>query len=193
MENSIYRKLVALVSSYKGKVMLNFAYSWGAAIVIAGALFKLTYLPGANLMIWIGMGTEVLVFFVSAFDLPKKESTAPTATHAGQEHVAPIAQTATPSGILAEAIQQRVPDMTITDKDITDSSNRLKAMNETIQRFNTQLTAITAMYEMQLKTASSQIGTMDNVHEQMKRMATQIEQLNRVYERMLQALNNPKN
>lgn len=43
-----------------------------AAIVIAGTLFKLTHLPGANLMLWIGMGTEVLVFFISAFDLPRK-------------------------------------------------------------------------------------------------------------------------
>ena len=44
---------------------MNYAYSWGAAIVIAGTLFKLTHLPGANLMLWIGMGTEVLVFFIS--------------------------------------------------------------------------------------------------------------------------------
>ena len=48
--------------SYRGKVIMNYAYSWGAAIVIAGTLFKLTHLPGANLMLWIGMGTEVLVF-----------------------------------------------------------------------------------------------------------------------------------
>lgn len=58
------------MASYRGKVILNYAYSWGAAIVILGTLFKLTHLPGANYMLWIGMGTEVLVFFVSAFDLP---------------------------------------------------------------------------------------------------------------------------
>ncbi len=58
------------MGSYRGKVILNYAYSWGAAIVILGALFKLTHVPGANLMLWIGMGTEVVVFFISAFDLP---------------------------------------------------------------------------------------------------------------------------
>lgn len=71
------QRMQDFMSSYRGKVILNYAYSWGAAIVIAGTLFKLTHLPGANLMLWIGMGTEVLVFFVSAFDLPRKTPTAP--------------------------------------------------------------------------------------------------------------------
>lgn len=49
---------------------MNYAYSWGASIVILGALFKLTHLPGGNFMLFIGMGTEVVVFFLSAFDRP---------------------------------------------------------------------------------------------------------------------------
>ncbi len=60
------------MSSYTGKVILNYAYSWGAAVVILGALFKLTHLPGGNLMLFIGMGTEVIVFAISAFDKPYK-------------------------------------------------------------------------------------------------------------------------
>ena len=68
------QKLQDFMASYRGKVIMNYAYSWGAAIVIAGTLFKLTHLPGANLMLWIGMGTEVLVFFISAFDLPRRQT-----------------------------------------------------------------------------------------------------------------------
>lgn len=68
------QKLQDFMASYRGKVIMNYAYSWGAAIVIAGTLFKLTHLPGANLMLWIGMGTEVLVFFISAFDLPSRQT-----------------------------------------------------------------------------------------------------------------------
>ena len=52
------QKLQDFMASYRGKVIMNYAYSWGAAIVIAGTLFKLTHLPGANLMLWIGMGTD---------------------------------------------------------------------------------------------------------------------------------------
>ena len=43
------QKLQDFMASYRGKVIMNYAYSWGAAIVIAGTLFKLTHLPGANL------------------------------------------------------------------------------------------------------------------------------------------------
>src|SRR3990172_5192502 len=43
---------------------MNYVYSWGAAVVIAGALFKILHWPGANVMLIVGMGTEVLVFFV---------------------------------------------------------------------------------------------------------------------------------
>lgn len=53
-----------------GQTFLHYAYNWGAAVVILGALFKLTHISGANFMLFLGMGTEVLVFFLSAFDRP---------------------------------------------------------------------------------------------------------------------------
>lgn len=58
------------MDSVAGQTFMNYAYSWGAAVVILGTLFKLTHLPGANTMLFIGMGTEVFVFFISAFDRP---------------------------------------------------------------------------------------------------------------------------
>ena len=64
------KRLQDWMDSIAGKTFLNYAYSWGAAIVILGALFKLTHLPLANIMLFIGMGTEVFVFFISAFDRP---------------------------------------------------------------------------------------------------------------------------
>lgn len=51
-----------------GQTFMQYAYSWGAAIVIAGTLFKLTHIAGANLMLFIGMGTEIFVFFIAAFE-----------------------------------------------------------------------------------------------------------------------------
>ncbi len=58
------------MDSKAGQMFLNYAYSWGAAIVILGALFKLTHIHGADLMLFIGMGTEVIVFFLSGFERP---------------------------------------------------------------------------------------------------------------------------
>jgi gliding motility-associated protein GldL len=43
-------------------------YGLGAAVVIAGALFKIQHWPGASPMLIVGMGTEVLIFIVSAFE-----------------------------------------------------------------------------------------------------------------------------
>ncbi len=56
------------MDTLEGQTFMNYAYSWGAAVVILGTLFKLTHIPGANLMLFIGMGTEVFVFLVSGFE-----------------------------------------------------------------------------------------------------------------------------
>ncbi len=68
-KNSIERFL----SGEKGQRFFNFAYSIGAAIVILGALFKILHLPGGNMLLSVGMGTEVLMFILTAFDRPPKE------------------------------------------------------------------------------------------------------------------------
>lgn len=72
-ENFISKQIARMqrwMDSVPGQTFLNYAYNWGAAIVILGTLFKLTHWAGANIMLCIGMGTEVFVFFISAFDRP---------------------------------------------------------------------------------------------------------------------------
>ena len=51
----------------------NYLYSIGASIVILGSLFKLLHMPGADLLLILGMGTEAFIFFMSAFDEPARE------------------------------------------------------------------------------------------------------------------------
>lgn len=67
------RGLSAWISSEKGQRFFNFAYSIGAAIVIWGALFKILHLPGGNFLLSLGMGTEVLMFTLTAFDRPPRD------------------------------------------------------------------------------------------------------------------------
>lgn len=57
----------------KGQKRFNYLYSIGASVVILGALFKLTHVPGADLMLILGMGTEAIIFFLSAFDTPARD------------------------------------------------------------------------------------------------------------------------
>ncbi|MBO7318283.1 MAG: gliding motility protein GldL [Bacteroidales bacterium] len=65
-------KVAEFLSSDKGQRFFNFAYSIGAAVVIWGALFKILHLPGGNFLLSLGMGTEVVMFILSAFDNPGK-------------------------------------------------------------------------------------------------------------------------
>ncbi|MFN4915679.1 MAG: gliding motility protein GldL [Sphingomonadales bacterium] len=54
--------------SKRWKVLMNYVYGLGAAIVIAGALFKIMHWKGADLMLIVGMGTECIIFVISSFE-----------------------------------------------------------------------------------------------------------------------------
>lgn len=243
--NIVYR-LQKWMDSVPGQTFLNYAYSWGASIVILGTLFKLTHLPGADIMLFIGMGTEVIVFFISAFDRPFDKTTigmelpthvgeeepeegeedsaqtAPTvigggtivlggnmggtiggnvpagqeAGQEGSEHVTVVAggwvegqQKVTPE--LAEAQSHYVEELnklTETLQRVAEQSERLTRDSEEMENLNRTLTGICKVYEMQLKGASQQIGTIDQINEQSRKMAQQIEQLNKIYTRMIEAM-----
>ena len=241
--NVVYR-LQKWLDSVPGQTFLNYAYSWGASIVILGTLFKLTHLPGANLMLYLGMGTEVIVFFISAFDRPfdKTAIGKDIPTHVGEdeeeeleteEETAEDMQEQLPGMAAAgfvqggnivfggqtaasddgtvipadaaswlAAQQQQAPEMEeatsnyvdelrkLTDMlaKVSEQSARLTRDSEEMENLNRTLTGICKVYEMQLKSASSQIGTIDEINEQSRKMAAQIEQLNGIYARMIEAM-----
>jgi hypothetical protein len=61
------------VNSKRFKNFMAKLYGWGAAVVILGAMFKILHLPGADYMLVIGLTTEAVIFFFSAFEQPKEE------------------------------------------------------------------------------------------------------------------------
>lgn len=70
-----YKNVVErFLSGESGQRFFNIAYSVGAAIVILGALFKILHLTGGDLLLSIGMGTEVLMFILTAFDRPPRDN-----------------------------------------------------------------------------------------------------------------------
>ena len=238
--NIVYR-LQKWMDSVIGQTFLNYAYSWGASVVILGTLFKLTHLPGANLMLYLGMGTEVLVFFLSAFDRPFDKTTIgldlTTGTDTSKEtevdenmssqgnvssessgkviitgNVQPIAQgmpmqqsiavvggsAAVGGSVSAESTQEmeeatnnyveELKRLTTMLSAVADHSQRLTRDSEEMENLNRTLTGISRVYEMQLKSASAQMGTIDEINEQSKRMAEQIAELNKIYARMIEAV-----
>lgn len=271
--NIVYR-LQKWMDSVPGQTFLNYAYSWGASIVIFGTLCKLTHLPGANFWLFLGMGTEVFVFFISAFDRPFDKTAdgrdLPTHVEDGEEdeegaeatdHVtmqAPQAVIIGGSGVIhagggvavgqpggaasqpggaasqlaaaADGLQPSgsvqivggsaagvvgqsmvTPVVTGTAENeemvqaqsdyvaelkrlvetlgkVNEQSSRLATDSLEMENLNRTLTGISRVYEMQLKSASQQISTIDQINEQSKKMAQQIEQLNQIYSRMIEAM-----
>lgn len=268
--NFVYR-LQKWMDSVPGQTFLNYAYSWGASIVILGTLFKLTHLPGANFFLFLGMGTEVFVFFISAFDRPFDKTTdgmeLDTHVATAEDQVEPatsaVAAAATPATVIggnggtiiigggsvgsgvpspagetsessetsqmssssqasvdteaiaavsssvttmaggaAVALPQVNPELEeatanyvdelkrLTEmlSKVTEQSERLARDSEEMENLNRTLTGICKVYELQLKSASSQIGTIDDINAQTHRMAEQIAELNGIYARMIEAM-----
>ena len=292
--NIVYR-LQKWMDSVSGQTFMNYAYSWGAAIVILGTLFKLTHLPGANAMLFIGMGTEVFVFFISAFDRPFDKTQEgrhlatdtelaaalaaqeaiengiePTSGNAVSENVAaaasgnadtsPASQISGGTIIIGggtiggSAVSPYAPKQTSVAQQTSDSQpsseaisfasgssekqpeaetsapkigtpapavtpetaqameqatstyvDRLNELNELLlkigavserlsidsqemENLNRTLTGIARVYEMQLKAASQQITTQDEINAETRKMADEIKELNAVYARMIDAM-----
>ena len=266
--NVVYR-LQKWMDSVPGQTFLNYAYSWGASIVILGTLFKLTHLPGANFFLFLGMGTEVFVFFLSAFDRPfdktadgmdmpthvdiegepvevskagvrvesaaspsqggeriaavsgggvvgggtiiigggssaasKRTDEKPTLEKVNTEAIAAVSSSvATVSGTTEGQLPKMDPELEQATTDyvaelkrltemlskVAEQSEKLGRNSEEMDNLDRTLTGICKVYEMQLKSASAQIGTIDEINDQTKKMARQIEELNRIYTRMIEA------
>ena len=210
--NMVYR-LQKWMDSVPGQTFLNYAYSWGASVVILGTLFKLTHLPGANLMLYLGMGTEVVVFFLSAFDRPfdKTADGMDLAIHNSEDSESgdtpSISGSGSPQvqgggtviigggGFVVEEMEEAASNyvaelnrLTEMLSKVSEQSMRLTRDSEEMENLNRTLTGICKVYEMQLKSASSQIGTIDQINEQTKHMAEQIAELNKIYARMIEAM-----
>ena len=232
--NIVYR-LQKWMDSVPGQTFLNYAYSWGASIVILGTLFKLTHMGGADVLLFIGLGTETFVFFLYAFDRPFDKTTdgMNLDTHVRTGEDVPVVSkggSATVVGGNGGTIiingnggnygsstdnrnlsMGKVTDIPSTSahpeleaatsgyveelKHLTETLSKVSAQNEKLahdseemENLNRTLTGICKVYEMQLKSASSQIGTIDDINEQTKKMAAQIAELNKIYARMIEAM-----
>lgn len=182
------------LSGESGQRFFNFAYSIGAAIVIWGALFKILHLPGGNMLLSIGMGTEVLMFILTAFDRPPKEY--------HWEEVFPVLESKDPeerpdfnggSGIVisgnavlpkvsekeakaAVGIPENINLSEADSRSLSDSIARMAAASDQLSRM-AELTDATQQY----------LGQMAAISEQMQQLRATTEALNNVSEVLLQS------
>lgn len=102
-----------------------------------------------------------------------------------------VAQQAQVSPEMAEATTNYVEslnNLTEIIQKVSEQSMHLTRDSEEMENLNRTLTGICKIYEMQLKAASAQIGTGDQINDKLQKMAQQIEQLNAIYARMIEAM-----
>lgn len=232
----------------KGQRFFNFAYSIGAAIVIWGTLFKLLHLPGGSLLLCVGMGTEILMFVLTAFDHPDypgdeageqsaedspavtgdAAASAPAAARpmpAPQPAYSPL-QIENATQIAGEAAAQ-MDALKATNEALAKAAEALMASYgeiaghsdeirrdsagyvEQMQSLNRNLAGLNTIYEIQLKSISSQLDSIDSVNRGLKdirdmfeksaresaayceeaaKMTRNMQRINAVYENMIAAL-----
>lgn len=252
MKSKIKTKLDTLLEWEGGQRLFNFAYSIGAAIVILGALFKILHLPGGNTLLCIGMGTEVLMFVITAFDRPPREfnpeELIPTVREGERGGVQPtvaVTRGASSGSVLASDETMTVAELSAVTseyltqmsaiaeqmrmlKDTTESLNRVSAVlldsyrsiienSESIasnsegyisqmDTLNRNLGGLNTIYEIQLKSVSSQLDSIDRINrgikdirdmyeksaiaserhsEEAEKMVKYMQQLNRIYEKTI--------
>ena len=182
--NIVYR-LQKWMDSVAGQTFLNYAYSWGAAIVILGTLFKLTHLPGANFCLFLGMGTEVFVFFISAFDRPFDKQADGMDLTKDKENK----QNETETFVVDDDHQRENLHRQYAERlqQVQQLSEKLPNTKETAEMRKT-LNAIEEIYKRQLEKASSQLVVIDGIDQQLKVLVSTLEELNKVYRRMVEAV-----
>lgn len=91
-------------------------------------------------------------------------------------------------GDVTQNYVEKLKELTEVLTNVVEQSRKMTTDSEEMNNLNRTLTGINTVYELQLKNISSQIGTIDQINEQTRKMAKQIEELNGVYSRMIKAL-----
>lgn len=142
------------MDSVGGQTFLNYAYSWGASVVILGTLFKLTHLPYADIMLYVGMGTEVVVFFLNAFDRPFDK---------------------TQDGIDLASKDKQASDVRMTEDDV---KNMLSSEN--VQLYRTKLSELSVMLEKEKEAVGRMISETSVCADDMVSLSENIKKIDSV-------------
>ncbi len=201
----------SMFETVSGKRILNYAYSGGAAVVIAGALFKIMHWPGANIMLIAGMGTEVIIFLISAFEPQHVDK------HYEWERVYPelalSGEAKKGEKSLTQQLDKALAETKVGPELIASLGGSLKNLADTSGKLN-DLTDASVAAKGFAESAKSASGTINSFaqaaaaatgsvgkiaegaeytktyHEQVQSMVKNLSQLNAIYELELQDSNN---
>ena len=208
-----------MAQSRASKKFMNMAYGLGAAIVIIGALFKITHMEfgfiDGNLMLTLGLVTEAIIFALSAFesvddDLDwslvypelaggqgenKKENSQGLLSKKLDE----LLKDAKIDGELMASLGDSIKNFEGAAKNMSstvDSVEATKKYGEELSLAAAQMESLNSLYKVQLESVNKQatineesIENAAKLKEQMQSLASNMSSLNGVYGGMLSAMN----
>tara|TARA_A100001037_G_scaffold287951_1_gene298037 strand:+ start:283 stop:930 length:648 start_codon:yes stop_codon:yes gene_type:complete len=193
-------------------------YGWGASLVILGALFKIEHLPGASVMLILGLGTEAIIFFFSAFEEAKEEPDW-SLVYPELAYMKDPDKTGTPSQQLDKALERaKIEDELIESlgdglrkfgetaaklNETVEAASAISEYNQQIAEGVKNMNALNSLYELQLQTSSQQmeastqflqnlstsIEDSKRFQQEVGKLAENLSSLNEVYANMLNAMN----
>lgn len=200
------------------KTFMARLYGWGASLVILGALFKIQHWTGAGLFLTIGLVTEAIIFFFSAFESPKEELDW-SLVYPELAYMKDPDKKGTPSQQLDKALERaKIEDELIESlgeglkkfgetatklNETVESAAAISEYNQQIEEGVKNMNALNSLYELQLQTSSQQmeastqflqnlstsIEDSKRFQQEVGKLAENLSSLNEVYANMLNAMN----
>lgn len=157
------KKFRGIFSGARGQRRFNILYNLGASVVILGALFKLLHWNYADTMLIVGMGTEALIFFLSAFD---NEPLLEEAEVSGSKFLVPENP-----GVSSSKFQVSEP---IPSLDTAATAKQMKELNDAISKLQASM--------------PDNLDGLNDMQKEAEQMTATIKELNKIYDRMLAAM-----
>ncbi|CAM3854045.1 gliding motility protein GldL [Flavobacterium branchiophilum NBRC 15030 = ATCC 35035] len=168
------------------KKVMNFTYGMGAAVVIIGALFKIEHLPGASLLLKIGLITEAFIFALSAFEPAEKEldwSLVYPELAGGEAKKKDVKKQETPTeaqGLLSQKLDSLLKDAKIDGELMASLGNSIKNFESAAKGIAPTVDSIasTKKYSEELTLAASQMESLNSLYKLQLQSAEKNAQIN---------------
>lgn len=193
-----------MAQSKASKKFMNMAYGLGAAIVIIGALFKITHMEfgplTGNLMLTLGLVTEAIIFALSAFEpvesdldwslvypelaggkavkRDRKEETEPSGLLS--KKLDDLLKEAKIDGELMASLGESIKNFEGAAKSMSSGANGIEASkkySEELSLAAAQMESLNSLYKVQLESASRQASINQEQVENAVKLKEQMQSL----------------
>lgn len=197
----------------KWKSFMAKLYGFGAAIVIVGAMFKIMHWPGAGPMLVVGLSTEAVIFFFSAFEPPHEEvDWSLVYPELAGMHGEEAKELEEDKGSITEQLDNMLEDAKIGPELIASLGEGMRSLSDQANKLNniTDASVATNEYVSSVKSAAANVNSLSGAYskaadslmglavtnddsaslgEQITKVSKNLSALNAAYELQLQGSN----